>query len=89
MISDGETGFLIPAADAVGYADCIERLLRHPELYQRVAERAYERTTREYNEQSYCARIGELYQECLGARGASSSVVRCQPLARSVSEETP
>ena len=66
VVRDGETGFLIPSTDAPAYAACLERLLGDAALYQRVAERAYEQTTREYNEQRYWKRIGELYQECVG-----------------------
>ena len=36
VITDGETGFLIPAEDAVGYAQRIESLLNCPGIHHRV-----------------------------------------------------
>ncbi len=63
VVRDGETGFLIPQADADGYARRIETLLADPDLYERVAGQAHAQATREYNWESYFARMTELYQE--------------------------
>lgn len=65
VIRDGETGFLIGADDAAGYADRIERLVSHPDLYGRVAEVAYDRVRREHNWLAYCQRVSDLYHEVL------------------------
>ena len=69
-VQDGDTGFLIAPADVAGYADRIARLLQDTELRQRVTERAYARTTREYNWRGFCDRVVDLYRELL-SRGAS------------------
>lgn len=62
VITNGETGFLIPADDAGGYAHRIATLLRQPEIYQRVRERAYTKVIKEHNWQTYCQTIWRLYQ---------------------------
>src|SRR5262249_47279319 len=49
VITDGETGFLIPAEDAVGYAHRIKCLLNHPDIYQRVQEQAYINVIKKHN----------------------------------------
>jgi glycosyltransferase involved in cell wall biosynthesis len=65
MVHDGVTGFLIPATDALLYAERIQSLLRNPDLSQRVAQQAYDIVVREYNWPTYCARVWGLYQELL------------------------
>jgi glycosyltransferase involved in cell wall biosynthesis len=62
VITDGETGFLIPADDAVGYAHRIESLLNQPEILRRVREQAYTKTIKEYNWHTYCEAVWRLYQ---------------------------
>jgi glycosyltransferase involved in cell wall biosynthesis len=71
VVANGETGFLIRADDAAGYADCIERLVSHPDLAQRVADAAYALVTREHTWTAYCQRVAALYQEVLGGPTAS------------------
>jgi glycosyltransferase involved in cell wall biosynthesis len=63
VVVDGETGFLIAAGDAPGYAHRIRALLENAELYHRVAEQARAKTTRERSWESHCERIIELYRE--------------------------
>ncbi len=65
VVRDGETGFLIAAGDAEGYAARVERLLADRALAGRVAEAAYGCVTREYNWAAYCRRVTELYDEVL------------------------
>lgn len=65
VIRDGETGFLIAATDAEGYARRMEQLLTDPEFGRRVADAAFQRTTRESNWQTFCRRIVTLYEELL------------------------
>jgi len=62
VIADRETGFLIPADDAVGYAHRIESLLHQPEIFYRVREQAYTKSTKEYNWHAYCEAVWMLYQ---------------------------
>ncbi len=86
VVQDSQTGYLIPADDADGYADRIERLLAAPETYHRVAEQARAKTTREYNWQVFCEHIIGLYEELLeqpsrdqsdGGHLEDSAVVQC------------
>jgi hypothetical protein len=65
VVRDGETGFLIAADDAAGYARRLEQLLANPAQRERVAELAFVRTTREYNWPAYCRCVGDLYEEVL------------------------
>ena len=62
VITDGETGFLIPADDAVGYAHRIASLLNQPEIHHRVREQAYTKVIKEHNWRIYCETIWSLYQ---------------------------
>jgi glycosyltransferase involved in cell wall biosynthesis len=68
-VADGETGFLIPAADAAGYARRIETVLDNPELYHGVTERALAAVRRDYSWAAFCGRIQELYREVLEGAG--------------------
>jgi glycosyltransferase involved in cell wall biosynthesis len=65
VIQDGVTGFLIAADDASTYAVRIAELLANPGLYHSIAERAYARTIREHNWNTYSSRILELYHEVM------------------------
>jgi len=62
VIIDGETGFLIPATDASGYADRIALLLQNPGLRQRVVDKALAVVLGEYTLDAYCKRVAELLQ---------------------------
>jgi glycosyltransferase involved in cell wall biosynthesis len=65
VVADGETGYLIAADDAQGYADRIKSLLDNPALAHQVAERAYARAIGESSLDVYCERIIGLYRELL------------------------
>jgi glycosyltransferase involved in cell wall biosynthesis len=69
VVSDGETGFLIPAGDAAGYAERVGALAGNAGLYGAVADAAYRRVRAEHTWEGYCARIWELYQQVLQGRG--------------------
>lgn len=68
LVSNGETGFLIHAGDYVGYSNSIQTLLSNRGLYEHVAENAYEQVKREYEWNTYCERIWEIYCELLANR---------------------
>lgn len=70
VVFDGETGFLIPAGDAEGYARRLAHLLRDAELAHRVSEQAYAKTVRERGWTAYCDHISEIYREIAGPRRA-------------------
>jgi glycosyltransferase involved in cell wall biosynthesis len=65
VIQDGETGFLIAAADHCGYADRIATLLLDQELRQRVTQKAYERCLGEYTWERYMERLRSVYRNAL------------------------
>jgi glycosyltransferase involved in cell wall biosynthesis len=67
VVHDGETGFLIAAADAGGYADRIQSLWNNPHLTRQITERALTIVRREYSWETYCRRIGQLYEDVLTA----------------------
>lgn len=73
VVEDGQTGFLLPAHEPAGYADCLEQLLRRPELYRRIADQAFTRTTSAHNWSAYCRRVTGLYDELLDGRGLGRS----------------
>jgi glycosyltransferase involved in cell wall biosynthesis len=68
IVSDGESGFLIAAGDADGYAHRIRLLLANPELADRVAEGGFVRATRDFTWATYGERMIELYGELLERR---------------------
>jgi glycosyltransferase involved in cell wall biosynthesis len=65
VVTNGETGFLIPAEDAAGYAHRIENLVNCPEIHQRVTEQAYQEVTTEHNWQTYCETVWRLYHSLM------------------------
>lgn len=68
IVADGETGFLIAANDAAGYAQRIANLLENPDLTGRITENAYARVRREHTWPTYVGRIWALYEELLQGR---------------------
>jgi glycosyltransferase involved in cell wall biosynthesis len=74
VVTDGETGFLIPAEDVAGYASRITSLVGSPEAACRVAERAYATTVHTHTWHAYCERVWELYQDVMEPGNGSSAV---------------
>jgi glycosyltransferase involved in cell wall biosynthesis len=64
-IRDGETGFLIPAEDALAYSRRLDALLGHPGELARVTENAFRTVRSEYNWATFYRRIQELYRDVL------------------------
>jgi len=73
VVTDGGTGFLVPANDAETYAQRVSQLLAEPGMYRQVVEAAHARTTREYNWSTYCRRMIELYDEIIVNRPRKKS----------------
>jgi glycosyltransferase involved in cell wall biosynthesis len=65
VVSNGKTGFLIPAHDYIGYSNTVQTLIDNRRLYDEVSENAYEQMKREYEWKGYCERIWELYCDLL------------------------
>jgi len=73
VVIDGETGFLIEADDAPGYAHRIRSVLENPALCQRVVEQAYGQTRNEFSWQVHCERILSLYDSLTDRDGVRRS----------------
>lgn len=64
VIMDGETGFLLSATNVLSYARRIQDLIRYPDRYHDITERAYRNVLQEYTWQAYTERLWQLYAEC-------------------------
>ena len=62
MVADGETGFLVAAEDAAGFADAVERLLADPELRARMGAAGRERARELFSPEAYVAAALDLYR---------------------------
>jgi glycosyltransferase involved in cell wall biosynthesis len=69
IVTDGITGFLIPADEPAGYARCMEDLLANPGLRELVTDAAQRKVVRDHNWQAYCERMWALYRELSRATG--------------------
>ena len=69
-VVNGETGLLVPPRDPGAMADAVLRLLRDPEMAQRMGEAASRRARTEFSIPRMISRMESLYDEMLGARAA-------------------
>lgn len=60
VVRDGETGFLVPGQDAQALANCLEHLIRNPELREKLGKRGTA-VAREYAWSRVADRMEELY----------------------------
>jgi glycosyltransferase involved in cell wall biosynthesis len=67
VVRDGETGYLIPADDAAGYAQRMAKLLTYPDLRNAMVEKAFRQVREKHHVAAYCERIWSLYEELLAA----------------------
>jgi L-malate glycosyltransferase len=74
LVRDGETGLLVGLGDDRAMASATLRLLRDPEVAERLARRSYEECMERYVWPAVGAQWRELYVDL--ARGSSSSVKR-------------
>ena len=68
VVTDGETGFLVPEHDVDALADRMTALLTNPELAAGMGARARARVEREFNLVTQAARLDEIYAEALSSR---------------------
>lgn len=73
MIVDGESGLLVPPADATALAGAMQRLLRQPELRARLAANAQHRLAEHFSPAAYYERTMAVYGELMAASGAVTS----------------
>lgn len=74
IVLDGKTGLLVPIADPRALADAIERLLRDPDLGERLAVAARDRAAREFSPERYRQRLCEFYSEILQTIPAAGQI---------------
>lgn len=63
--ADGETGFVVPPADAAALADAMARLARKPELAARMGENARTRFTTLFRAEEMCRSYAAIYKKIL------------------------
>ncbi|HYM15065.1 MAG TPA: glycosyltransferase family 4 protein [Dehalococcoidia bacterium] len=68
VIADGETGVLVPPADARALADAIESLLADPARRQAMGAAGARRIQREFSWRSCAEKTAALYEDVLAAR---------------------
>ena len=73
VVQDGQTGYLIPADDAAGYAHRMAELMAQPALRQSIIENAYRQVREKHHVDAYCKRIWSLYEELLATHSIGSS----------------
>jgi len=73
LVSDGETGLLVPPADPARLAEALVRLIREPDLAGRLGARARLRAARAFALDQVVAAIAAVYAEVLGRPGPGSA----------------
>lgn len=74
LITDNETGFLVPIMDSVAIAEKVKWVLEHPKVAKDVADAAYKRVKSLFSSQLMASRYMDLYQELLSKKGLLVSV---------------
>jgi colanic acid/amylovoran biosynthesis glycosyltransferase len=62
---DGETGFLAPEGDSQALADCLDYLLRHPEMWPDLGRAGRRHVERNYNIYREVLKLEAIYDELL------------------------
>jgi glycosyltransferase involved in cell wall biosynthesis len=73
-VVDGETGILLPRADADEATRAIETLLREPELRNRMGSAGRARVEQRFTVERYAQRVAEAYERAVERRAASVTV---------------
>jgi glycosyltransferase involved in cell wall biosynthesis len=73
QIVDGENGFLVPNGDIAATADALARLIKHPELGQRMGESGRRTVEQHFRVEHQVQAIEQLYDEMLGDNGRWSA----------------
>jgi glycosyltransferase involved in cell wall biosynthesis len=71
LITDGETGLLVPPEDPAALAAAIARLIREPALARRLGETARRRVEQEYTLDAMVRRMERLYDDLMARRAAA------------------
>ncbi len=68
VVTDGETGLLVPAGDAVALADALRRMLTDLSLRERLGRAAWQRVQQFHAVEDYVAATAALYDDLLEGR---------------------
>jgi glycosyltransferase involved in cell wall biosynthesis len=69
VVSDGETGMLVPSKDHHELADAIERLLANQQLSKSMGEAGFRRARQHFSCEAHVAKIKAIYEDVLDQRG--------------------
>src|SRR5207247_2049140 len=72
VVIDGETGLLVPPADATPLAEAVIKLLRNPALDSRLGKAGLQRVEHEFSMTRHVRAVEALYRECIGAEAVAS-----------------
>ncbi len=72
IVIDGETGLLVPPADATLLAEAVIKLLRNPALDSRLGKAGLQRVEHEFSMTRHVRAVEALYRECIGAEAVAS-----------------
>ena len=72
LVTDGQTGFLVPSEQPEVIADALERLLGNPELLCSMGREAQRVASAEYGSELYARRYLQLYERLLGRRAPAA-----------------
>jgi glycosyltransferase involved in cell wall biosynthesis len=73
QVVDGVTGFFVPPSDAVALADAIEKLMRDPQLHQRMGTAAVKRIEQDFSLKEMTRKIEGIFEEMISANGAPAN----------------
>lgn len=82
LVSDGETGFLVPPEDDDGFANAIGKMLEHAELRSAIGAKARSDARSRFNLKTICRQYEDLYRSVL-AEKCWSKVAPRQPASHS------
>jgi glycosyltransferase involved in cell wall biosynthesis/ADP-heptose:LPS heptosyltransferase len=71
QVVDGVTGFFVPPGEPVALADAIEKLMRDPQLHQRMGRAAVKRIEQDFSLKEMTRKIEGIYEEMDPAHGSA------------------
>jgi glycosyltransferase involved in cell wall biosynthesis len=74
VVTDGESGLLVPPADPVGLADALVRVARSPVLREQLGEAGYRAVVERFSIGAQVRRIQEIYDEELARAGVRAAL---------------